>query len=46
MIVQGEITLITSDYTDYEIDENHDIAIAMSSRAHPVLPWLDVFKWL
>ena len=28
-------------------DENHDIAIAMSSsRADPVLPWLGVFKCL
>ena len=29
------------------MDENHDIAIAMSpSRAVPVLPWLGVFKCL
>ena len=29
------------------VDENHDIAIAMSpSRADPVLPWLGVFKCL
>ena len=31
----------------FMINENHDIAIAMSpSRAHPVLPWLGVFKCL
>ena len=31
----------------YIINENHDIAIAMSSfRADPVLPWLGVFKCL
>ena len=29
------------------VDENHDIAIAMSpSRADPVLPWLGLFKYL
>ena len=29
------------------VNENHDIAIAMSpSRADPVLPWLGVFKCL
>ena len=31
----------------YYQNENHDIAIAMSSsRADPVLPWLGVFKCL
>ena len=32
---------------NYNTNENHDIAIAMSpSRADPVLPWLGVFKCL
>ena len=32
---------------NYNTNENHDIAIAMSpSRADPVLPWLGLFKYL
>ena len=47
LIQQKNNIKIPRGYSQSFIDENHDIANAMSpSRADPLLPWLGVFKCL